>query len=57
MLGNWMRCILHTSGFGSEYWSFALFHAAHTYNLLLHSATGMMPHYALTRQKPTADQF
>jgi dUTP pyrophosphatase len=56
-LGNWMRCILHASGLGPEYWSFALLHTASIYNMLPHSATRMTPHYALTGQKPKAEQF
>jgi hypothetical protein len=37
-LGAMTRCILHAASLGSEYWSFALVHAAHLKNHLLHQA-------------------
>jgi hypothetical protein len=56
-LGNWMHCVLHASGLGPEYWSFALLHVTSIYNMLPHTATGMTPLYALTGQKLSAERF
>jgi hypothetical protein len=36
-LGNWMRCILHASGLGPEYWSFALLHTTSIYIICYHT--------------------
>jgi len=51
-LGNWMRCILHATGLGPEFWSYALVHVVKVYNMLPHSGTGMTPYYMITGQIP-----
>jgi hypothetical protein len=55
--GCWMRCILHASNLGPEFWSFAFLHTIQTYNMLPHSTIGMTPYFALTGRKPTSESF
>jgi hypothetical protein len=52
-----MRCILHASNLGPEFWSFAFLHTIQTYNMLPHSTIGMTPYFALTGRKPTSESF
>ena len=51
-LANMMRCLLHAADLGSEYWSFALIHAAYVKNRIPHTYIRMTPYEALTGAKP-----
>ena len=51
-LANMMRCLLHAADLGSEYWSFALIHAAYIKNRIPHTYIRMTPYEALTGAKP-----
>ena len=47
-----MRCLLHSSGLGPEYWSYALIHAVYIKNRLPHTLLNKTPFEALTGSKP-----
>ena len=51
-LANMMRCLLHSADLGSEYWSFALIHAAYVKNRIPHTFIRKTPYEALTGSKP-----
>ena len=51
-LGNSMRCMLHASGKGPEFWSHALVMAVYIKNRIFHSALGITPYEAFTSFKP-----
>ena len=51
-LAQMVRCLLHSSGLGPEYWSYALLHAVYIKNRLPHSAISMTPFQAITGKKP-----
>ena len=51
------RCLLHSSGLGSQYWSFALMQAVYIKNRLPHSSTNMTPLLAYTGKRPDANDF
>jgi hypothetical protein len=50
-------CLLCTAEFGVDFWPDALIHATWLYDRSYHSAIGMTPHQAFTRQKPTLDNL
>ena len=50
---NVMRCPLHSSNLGSEFWSDALLCSAHLCNRTHHSAIDKTPHEAWTGKKPS----
>ncbi len=47
-----MRCILHSSELGPQYWSYALNYAVHIKNRILHTTLGRTPYEAFTGTKP-----
>ena len=51
-LGQMMRCLLHSSGLGPEYWSFAMQHAVFVKNRIPHSKLGTTPFQAFTGRRP-----
>ena len=51
-LGQTMRCMLHSSGLGPEYWSHALVQAVYIKNRIPHTALNMSPFQAFTGRKP-----
>lgn len=52
--GQMVRCMLHSSGLGPEYWSFALLHAVYLKNRLPHNALDTTPYQAYTGLRPSA---
>jgi dUTP pyrophosphatase len=52
-LGQMVRCLLHSSGLGPEYWSFAITHAIYLKNRLPHTAVNTTPYQAYTGKRPT----
>ena len=50
--GQMMRCLLHSSELGPEYWTYALQHSVYIRNRLPHHSTGITPYEALTNTKP-----
>jgi len=52
--GQMVRCLLHSSGLGPEYWSYALTHAAYLKNRLPHTAIQTTPYEAYTGLRPSA---
>ena len=52
-LGQMVRCMLHSSGLGPEYWSFALTHAVYLKNRLPHAAINTTPYYRYTGNRPS----
>ena len=52
ILGQMMRCLLHSSGLGPEYWSWALSHAVYIKNRLPHSALNMTSYEKFTGEIP-----
>ena len=50
---NMMRCMLHSSNLGSEFWSDAPLYAAHTHNRTHHSAIDKTPYEAWTDKQPS----
>jgi transposase InsO family protein len=54
LLGNYMRCMLHSANLGPEFWSYALIQAVRVYNMLPHTATQqhhIMPSWEHIRQQ------
>ena len=51
-LSQSMRCMLHSSGLGPEYWSHALTHAVYIKNRIPHRSLNMSPFQAFTGRKP-----
>jgi hypothetical protein len=49
-----VRCMLHLSGLGPEYWSFALIHAVYLKNRLPHTAIKTTPYHTYTGVRPSA---
>jgi hypothetical protein len=49
-----VRCLLHSTNLGPEYWSFALVHAVYLKNRLPHASTNTNPYDVYTGHKPTA---
>ena len=47
-----MRCMLHSSELGPQFWSFALAHAVYVKNRLYHSTLRMTPFQAFTGRRP-----
>ena len=47
-----MRCILHSSELGPQYWSYALLYAVHIKNRILHTALQSTPYQVMTGKKP-----
>ncbi|MFN9982706.1 MAG: hypothetical protein ACK53Y_22445, partial [bacterium] len=43
-----VRCLLHSTNLGPEYWSFALVHAVYLKNRLPHASTNTNPYYVYT---------
>jgi hypothetical protein len=56
-LGQMVRCLLHSSGLGPEYWSFAIQHAIYLKNRLPHMAIGHTPYQAYTGKQPNMEQL
>ena len=50
--GQMMRCILHASGLGPEFWSYAIVHATYIKNRLFHHTIKCSPYEKFTGQKP-----
>ena len=50
--GQVMRCLLHASDLGPEYWSYALTHAVYIKNRLPHHSIKMTPFEKFTGRKP-----
>jgi hypothetical protein len=50
--GQMMRCLLHSSELGPEYWTYALQHSVYIRNRLPHKSIGITPYEALTGTKP-----
>ena len=50
--GQMMRCILHASGLGPEFWSYALVHTTYIKNRLFHHTIKCSPYEKFTGQKP-----
>ena len=50
--GQTMRCLLHASDLGPEYWAFALTHAAYIKNRLPHHTIKNTPFERFTGQRP-----
>jgi len=50
-LGQMMRCMLHSSGLGPQYWSFALQQAVFVKNRIPHSKLGTTPFQAFTKKR------
>ena len=50
--GQMMRCLLHSSELGPEYWTYALQHAVYIRNRLPHHSTGTTPYESLTGMQP-----
>ena len=51
-LGQMMRCLLHSSELGPEYWTYAIQHSIYVRNRLPHKSTGITPYEALTGNQP-----
>ena len=51
-LAEAMRCILHASDLGPEFWSFALLHAVYLKNRLYHHTIKSTPYFQFTGNKP-----
>ena len=51
-LAQMVRCVLHSSGLGPEYWSYALLHCVYMKNRLPHKSINKTPFEALTGNKP-----
>ena len=51
-LAQMMRCMLHSSGLGPEYWSHAIVQAVFIKNRVPHRSLGMSPYQAFTGKKP-----
>jgi len=49
-----VRCLLHASNLGPEFWSYAILHAAYLKNRLPHSAINVTPYEAYTGKRPSA---
>jgi hypothetical protein len=47
-----LRCMLHSTELGPEYWSYALQHAVYIRNRLPHHTIGITPYESLTGLKP-----
>ena len=47
-----MRCVLHATGLGPEYWSYALIHFVYVKNRVPHSSINTTPYQAMTGNKP-----
>jgi hypothetical protein len=56
-LGQMVRCLLHSSGLGPEYWLFAIQHAIYLKNRLPHMAIGHTPYQAYTGKPPNMEQL
>ena len=50
--GEMMRCMLHSSELGPEFWSFALIYAVYIRNRLPHTSIKMSPYEAITGLQP-----
>ena len=50
--GHMMRCLLHASELGSQYWSYALIYAVYIKNRLPHAAINRTPYEAFTGIRP-----
>jgi hypothetical protein len=53
-LGTMVRCLLHASYLGPEFWSYAILHAAYLKYRLPHSAINVTPYEAYTAKRPSA---
>ena len=51
-LAQMMRCMLHSSGLGPEYWTYALAYATYLKNRIPHKGINKTPYEALTGAKP-----
>ena len=51
-LAQMMRCLLHASELGSEFWSFAIAYAVYVKNRLYRSALNTPPFQACTGRRP-----
>jgi len=52
-----VRCLLHSTAFGPEFWSFALLHAVYLKNHLPHASTGITPYLRYTGKRPSAREL
>ena len=56
-LAQMMRCMLHSSELGPEYWSFALAHAVYIKNRLYHASLNTTPFQAFTGKRPNLSRL